>query len=142
MTTRSELEDALIAAQRKEYNRLLIEYGEEDAEQYEIDDEYPDVNWDAVQGLFEDWGTYGYDNPIQENGLTIILEDSYGGEGLGEEYWIVLKVVNGDDTQYFKVEGWYSSFGSEGPFSSVYSEDDRVYEVGQVEVVKTEWRKK
>lgn len=36
--------------------------------------------------------------------------DSYGGEGQGEQYWMIISVVQGDVIRTFKLDGWYASY--------------------------------
>jgi len=44
---------------------------------------------------------------IQVPGLpTIKFEDDFGGEGEGDDYWVVFSVGN----QYFRVNGYYASY--------------------------------
>lgn len=53
---------------------------------------------------------------------TVTLEKQHGGEGQGDDYYLVFKVVDGDTTRFFKINGWYQSFhGGEydGPFVEV-----------------------
>lgn len=46
--------------------------------------------------------------------FTFILEDSYGGESQGEQYWSIYKFTNGTDEVYVKFDGSYYSYsGSE-----------------------------
>lgn len=46
--------------------------------------------------------------------FTFTLEDSYGGESKGEEYWSVYKFTNGTDEVYVNFDGSYYSYkGSE-----------------------------
>lgn len=41
-------------------------------------------------------------------------EDSFGGEGQGDDYWSVYSFTNGTDVVYVKFSGWYASYsGSE-----------------------------
>lgn len=49
-------------------------------------------------------------NALQEAGITTELEDSYGGEGKGDEYWSVYKFSKVDETVYVKFDGWYASY--------------------------------
>lgn len=57
--------------------------------------------------------------------------DDYGGEGQGDEYWVVFKV--GD--QFFRVDGWYASYDG-GEL------DGDVYEVEPQEVTVIEYNRK
>lgn len=34
----------------------------------------------------------------------------YGGEGQGEEYWVVFSVTDGDVTRHFRMDGSYASY--------------------------------
>lgn len=51
----------------------------------------------------------------------VYLEAEYGGEGMGDDYWVVVKVVSEDPvvsgatvTRYFKKPGYYAShYGAE-----------------------------
>lgn len=59
---------------------------------------------------FEGWTSVKYhDGPeyIVIDGVGVRLEyvDSYGGEGLGEEAWFVIKLGE----KYFRMEGYYLS---------------------------------
>jgi hypothetical protein len=45
---------------------------------------------------------------------TAELVAEYGGEGQGDQYWVVISVSDGITTRYFRRDGWYSSYnGSE-----------------------------
>lgn len=46
---------------------------------------------------------------------VISYVDSYGGEGRGDDYWVVVKVTSEDGTErYFRRNGWYAShYGGE-----------------------------
>jgi len=82
---------------------------------------------DIYQDLGEElaWG------PARKDGLELpnvgLLEfvDSYGGEGQGDQYWMIFKL--GD--QLFKLDGWYASF--DGGYY------ERILEVEAKEVTKT-----
>lgn len=49
---------------------------------------------------------------------TLNYVADYGGSGLGEEYWVVFSLTQGDVTKYFKKEGCYSSYGDGGQFDA------------------------
>lgn len=68
-------------------------------EDYE-EDEY--TGWIAV----EEYAYSGtYETPI---GL-LALQEQHGGEGQGDQYWIVIRLTQGDVSRTFKKEGWYAS---------------------------------
>jgi len=46
--------------------------------------------------------------------ISVVLEDNYGGEGQGDEYWYVYRFRRGDEVAYVKFDGYYASYcGSE-----------------------------
>ena len=50
----------------------------------------------------------------KEKNIQFQYEDSYGGEGQGDEYWSVYKFSLGEEVVYVKFDGWYASYnGSE-----------------------------
>ncbi len=57
------------------------------------------------------WGEshYGSNEGTQDN-WTAKVEASYGGEGQGDEYWLVISVSDGETTRYFRRDGWYASY--------------------------------
>ena len=55
-----------------------------------------------------DWGDWEGSLPFQFKSV-----DSFGGEGQGDEYWIVIVVrdpTNQDETLLVKLYGWYASY--------------------------------
>ena len=49
--------------------------------------------------------------PCEIPGLgTLDHVDEYGGEGKGDEYWVVFSLTDGDVTRYFKKSGGYASY--------------------------------
>lgn len=41
----------------------------------------------------------------------IYFVDEFGGEGQGDDYWVVIRIVSADGTErFFKRLGWYQSF--------------------------------
>lgn len=55
---------------------------------------------------------YYYTEPQYVKGLgTVTQQDEYGGEGDGDQYWVVVKIdmEDGTGTRYFKKPGWYAS---------------------------------
>lgn len=38
------------------------------------------------------------------------LVEEYGGEGQGEEYWVVFSLTEGNLNRYFRKPGWYQSY--------------------------------
>ena len=71
---------------------------------------------------------------LADNNITFKLEDRYGGEEQGSEYWSVYSFSNGQEVVFIKFDGWYASY--EG---STYEE---FYEVQAVEKTITVFEKK
>lgn len=71
------------------------------------------------------------------NGVTLANVDSYGGEGKGEEYWVVFSATRGDEVTHFKLDGWYASYDGRS-FDDTYG----FYEVEQIPVQVMKWKKK
>ena len=46
----------------------------------------------------------------EEAGITYEHSDSYGGEGMGDEYWSVYKFTKGEDSVFVKFNGSYQSY--------------------------------
>jgi hypothetical protein len=44
------------------------------------------------------------------DGWTGEVVSSYGGEGQGDQYWMVVSVSDGETTRYFRKDGWYASY--------------------------------
>ncbi len=78
-------------------------------------------DWDVANLFFcEDFDPRSddFDDDAREviSQYTIRVEDMFGGEGCGDNYWVVYKFepVNGDPAFYIKFDGWYQSYnGSE-----------------------------
>lgn len=57
--------------------------------------------------------------------------EAYGGEGQGEQYWFVFKLVTDPQERYFKADGYYASY--DGGYY------DDLYEVFPKQVTVTQW---
>jgi hypothetical protein len=89
-----------------------------------------DVATQLAEGFYE-----AYDFPkegVELPGLgTATLVDSYGGEGLGEELWIIVKI--GD--QHYKFDHFYSSYDGTEPWHG----NCTIFPVVGKEVIVTKW---
>jgi hypothetical protein len=95
------------------------------------EDQYDDdwAGWMAVEEC--SYGD-GHETPIGH----LSLVDQHGGEGQGDQYWIVVRLTQGDVSRTFKKEGWYASHhGHE--FDGFNS--DTFSEVSQVQKTITVW---
>ncbi len=80
-----------------------------DAE-HEIPYKYGDGTFTTESDLWHYFKWEEIDNFPTELGV-IQYVDSYGGEGQGDDYWVVVKVVGHDGTErYFRRNGWYQSY--------------------------------
>lgn len=78
---------------------------------------YPD-HWDSGWFAVEDYAHNGFDTPIGR--LTMV--ETFGGEGQGDNYYMVLRLTQGDVERTFKMQGWYASHNGhefDGPFTEV-----------------------
>ena len=71
-----------------------------------------------------------------EDGWVVSTAEHFGGEGHGEDYWVVLKLTKeGVEDTFWKVPGWYQSYhGSELTWEDTFR-------VNQVEKVVKVWEK-
>jgi len=53
---------------------------------------------------------FKFRNKLETAAVSLAHEDSYGGEGQGEDFWSVYSFSNGDRTVYVKFDGWYRSY--------------------------------
>jgi hypothetical protein len=53
---------------------------------------------------------YGENMPCDVAGLGVLqyVED-YGGEGQGDDYWVVFSLDDGTTKRFFRMDGWYQS---------------------------------
>ena len=89
-----------------------------------FEEEYAEIDEDELEDVFS------YSEAKQLPSYTIKMEESYGGEGQGDDYWFVLSITEsailGEDLKdsiYIRFNGWYSSYNGtewDGGFSIVY----------------------
>lgn len=100
---------------------------------YERTYDYPDSHesgWFAVEEYAE--SDEGFETPIGR----LEMVEQHGGEGQGDQYWIVIRLTQGKISRTFKKEGWYASHhGHE--FDGFNS--DTFSEVSQVQKTITVW---
>lgn len=66
-------------------------------------------------GLWESgnaWQEVKYSTPkeVTVDGLTAKTVAEYGGEGQGDDYWLVISLADETATRYFRMDGWYASY--------------------------------
>ena len=63
----------------------------------------------SLEGMM-DGGCYGQIETALDNQLIVYtVEDSYGGEDQGSDYWCVWKFSKGNEECFVKFYGWYAS---------------------------------
>lgn len=84
-------------------------YDDEDgAPTYVVSYGSDNVHWGEVEEIF-----YSWKDPIVKvvEGSEVRLVEQVGGEGEGENYYLVFEVRNPDGTvQFFRVDGYYASY--------------------------------
>lgn len=93
----------------------------------ELVSKYEEDHGDELDGNVYESIKWGSDIEVPGLGKLELVED-FGGEGQGDDYWVVFKV--GD--QFFKKNGWYASYDG-GEL------DGDLYEVVPVQVSRTEY---
>lgn len=99
--------------------------------------EYASENWRDELNCPSSWSDIKWNDggPWTVNPLGLIkYVDDYGGEGQGDEYWVVFSITNNDKTRYFKKEGGYASYVGGGEL------DGDLQEVFPKEKVITVWQ--
>lgn len=91
------------------FDDYLVEYWTDDEDQWEPSEEksepITDFDTDRV------WqNKHGEGSETTRDGLTGKVVDSYGGEGEGDRYWMVISLSDGLTTRYFRRDGWYASY--------------------------------
>lgn len=51
-----------------------------------------------------------YNSTISANGYTITLEEDFGGEGMGDNRYLVIKFSSPDGDFYFRKDAYYASY--------------------------------
>jgi hypothetical protein len=79
-----------------------------------------------IEGEFWYEGSYSFNKGYTYQGITITSPASYGGEGQGDELWVVFALTDGTDTRYFRKDGYYASYDGgawDGDFREVTPQD-------------------
>jgi hypothetical protein len=66
-----------------------------------------DADWDT-QTTWQ-WVKYEGGKGTRD-GLTAERVADYGGEGDGDQYWVVVSITDGLTTRHFRKNGWYASY--------------------------------
>lgn len=72
----------------------------------------------------------------KDGDLTITTKEVYGGsQGAGEDHWVILEINNAGEITYWKIPGWYTSYGGGATL-----EIDNIYPVQPVKKTVTVWK--
>lgn len=86
---------------------------------------------DQLSEVLYSWS--GKSEAKQPDGFTVAKEDSYGGEGQGEQYWAVYSITKtSGERVYVRFDGFYESYNGHEWHSGFEV-------VTPKEVMKTEW---
>ena len=80
---------------------------------FETDNEYPtidDIFFNSDYSSSNERELADLNFALYHANINVEYVDSYGGEGMGDEYWTVYKFTRDDETQYLKFDGWYRSY--------------------------------
>lgn len=73
---------------------------------------------------------YGGKGSFKIGDYLLTQEENYGGEGQGDDYWVVFSIKKEGDEKYFKWDGWYASHDG-GYLENLYEVTPTVVEVIQ-----------
>lgn len=87
---------------------------------------------------YVDWSEIGHKyEPFTIDGVAYDVVVNYGGEGLGDERYVIISATTDDVTQYFRIDGWYSSYDG-----TTFEDPTDLYEVVPEDRVVTFYDKK
>lgn len=99
------------------------------------DGKYSFEAYDWEDSGWEAWKEYAGDQEVRVEDLGLVkLVESFGGEGLGDQYYLIFFVDAGEWEQHYKLSGYYSSYGDGGYYEAP------LYKVSPVERVVTFWK--
>ena len=93
---------------------------------------------EAYTGFVDESYREGEQLELEYQGSPLVIEilEQYGGEGMGDTYYVVFSVTYMNETTNYKLDGWYAShYGHE-------FHNWEPYEVEKREVVREEWFRK
>jgi hypothetical protein len=88
-----------------------------------------------MEEFFED-DEPGLESELSEKGYFFKNVEQFGGEGKGDQYWVVFSVTHNDEVSYFKINGWYASY------DGVTIDEWDFFEAVKVPVQTHKWVKK
>lgn len=108
----------------------------DEEEEGEQDNSEDDIHPDTLMELVQAWNK---DVPVKQvKGFYIKMEEQFGGEDQGSDFWFVLSLTNKTDKSvtYIRFNGWYASY--EG-----HNFDDTNFKIVEPEMVQVrKWKVK
>lgn len=115
-----------------------------------LKDEHTTTSWNHWTGKKHTYNDSGFDlletkmknqagdiiPNFSVDGYDFYFQEQFGGEGQGDDYWIVFYVLHGDEKKYYKIPGWYASHNGRE------IDPGDTYEVEPKEVTVIQWHKK
>lgn len=78
--------------------------------QYDLDED-EDFSFAGLADNSSAWQEVKYEGAEHTlDGFTAKRVAEYGGEGEGDQYWVVISLSDGEVTRYFRKDGWYASY--------------------------------
>jgi hypothetical protein len=104
MLTKEEIAKVLKEGVKLNFNSLYHDLEEYESKNDCIESTLPNL-------LEQTFASYGAGLRKQPEGFKIALEEQFGGEGKGENYWLVFSVVSTatNEIVFIRFNGWYSS---------------------------------
>lgn len=114
-------------ATAKQISQEIIDWN--NVEYPEQSTEYFESAWSEFLEALKEWESDPPEVPLPSGPAKFLKK--FGGEGKGEEYWVIFKV--GDEL--FKVDGYYASW------DGISWDDAEIYKVAPVEVTIIEYQR-
>lgn len=89
------------------FEEYIQDYLNDDADELDENEVEASHNLDLA-GVWQSLMNEGKEGT--KDGWTGKVEAEYGGEGQGDQYWMVISVSDGNTTRYFRRDGWYASY--------------------------------
>ncbi len=94
--------------QRKYSSREEMSWQESLRGEYDLDD---DDDFSTLDDIESAWKEVKYEGgEYSRDGWTANRVAAHGGEGEGDQYWVVISISDGTTTRYFRKDGWYASY--------------------------------
>lgn len=98
----------------KELKTWLTENIDNESARIFFKSDFPDINDPDLNPNWYEDEVIDFANVLKEKQISYKEVDSYGGEGQGDDFWVIVEFSSGDTKVNVKFDGWYQSYnGSE-----------------------------